>query len=107
MPLGLYTQLVTGIGNFDLGVLVPVGIGLVATMALLSRAVNSLMDNHYSVAFHGIIGIVVAATVAIVPHGSFAAGAGSALVNTVCLAAGVVSALALDRFNSSVDVPER
>lgn len=107
MPLGLYTQLVTGIGNFERGVIVPVGIGLVATMVLLSRAVNSLMDNHYSVAFHGIIGIVVAATIVIVPYGSFAAGAGSALVNTVCLATGVVAALALDRFNSSVDVPER
>ena len=107
MPLGLYTQLVTGIGNFDPGVLVPVGIGLVATLVLLSRAVTSLMDHHYSVAFHGIIGIVVAATIVIVPFGSFVAGVGSALVNTVCLVAGVAAALALGKFNTSVNVPDK
>lgn len=107
MPLGLYTQLVTGIGDFDPGVLVPVGIGLVATLVLLSRAVTSLMDHHYSVAFHGIIGIVVAATIVIVPFGSFAASVGSALVNTLCLVAGVTAALALDKFNASVDVPDK
>lgn len=106
MPLGLYTPLVVGIGDFDFGVLVPAGIGALATVILLARAVDSLMTNHYSVAFHGIVGIVVAATIVIVPFQSFTVSVGSCVVNLVCLVVGVVVALALDRFNQKFDVPE-
>ena len=54
-------------------------------------------------AFHAIIGIVIAATIMIVPFGSFAVSVGAAVVNIVCLAVGVIAALALDKFNSSVE----
>lgn len=102
MPLGLYTPFIDGIGNIDFGVLIPGGIGALATVILFSQAVNSLMKHHYSEMFHAIIGIVAAATVVIIPFGSFAS-AGSAVVNVVCLAVGVAAALALDKFNSSVE----
>ncbi|MBQ7825464.1 MAG: DUF368 domain-containing protein, partial [Clostridia bacterium] len=67
MPLGLYTPFIDGIGNIDFGVLIPGGVGALLTVILFSRAVASLMSSHYSVMFHGIIGIVVAATLVIVP----------------------------------------
>jgi len=102
MPLGLYTPFINGIGNIDFGVLIPGGIGALLTVILFSRAVDSMMKHHYSVMFHAIIGVVVAATLVIIPFGSFAAGVGSALINVICLAAGVVSALALDKFNSGI-----
>ena len=102
MPLGLYTPFIDGIGNIDFGVLIPGGIGALLTVILFSRAVDSLMKSHYSVMFHGIIGIVVAATLVIIPFASFAS-VGSAIVNLICLAVGVVCALALDKFNSSVE----
>lgn len=102
MPLGLYTPFIDGIGSLNLGVLIPGGVGALLTVILFSRAVASLMKSHYSVMFHGIIGIVVAATIVIVPFAGFAS-VGSALVNIVCLAAGIVCALALDKFNSSVE----
>lgn len=102
MPLGLYTPFIDGIGNIDFGVLIPGGVGALLTVILFSRAVASLMNSHYSVMFHGIIGIVVAATIVIVPFASFAS-IGSAVANIVCLIAGVVCALALDKFNSSVE----
>ena len=101
MPLGLYTPFVDGIGHFDMNVLVPGGIGAVVTVILLAKAVNTLFENYYSLAFHGIIGIVIAATVMIIPVSSFATP-GSAIVNIICIAAGVVIALALDKFNSGV-----
>ena len=103
MPLGLYTPFIDGIGNIDFGVLVPGGIGALLTVVLFSQAVNYLMNKHYSVMFHSIIGIVVAATIVIIPFASFTAGVGSALVNVVCMAGGVAAALALDKFNSSVE----
>ncbi|MFR3656804.1 MAG: DUF368 domain-containing protein [Eisenbergiella sp.] len=106
MPLGLYTPFVEAIGNLELGVLVPAGISALLTMLLLARAINTLMDRYYSVVFHAIIGIVIAATVMIIPFGSFAAGVSACVLNLVCLAAGIVTALLLDRFNSKYAAAE-
>lgn len=101
MPLGLYTPFIDGIGSIDFSVLIPGGIGALLTIILLARAVDSLMKHHYSVMFHAIIGIVIAATIVIVPFASFTGVA--AIINLACLIAGVVIALALDKFNSSVE----
>lgn len=106
MPLGLYTPFVEAIGNLELGVLVPAGISALLTMLLLARAINTLMNRYYSVVFHAIIGIVIAATVMIIPFGSFAAGVSACVLNLVCLAAGIVTALLLDRFNSKYAAAE-
>lgn len=103
MPLGLYTPFVDGIGHFDMGILLPAGIGAVVTVLCLARAINALFDNFYSVAFHGIIGIVIAATVMIIPVSGFMSP-GTAIVNIICIAAGIVIALLLDKFNSRVKV---
>ena len=104
MPLGLYTPFVDGIGHLDFSVLIPGGIGAVVTVICLAKAVNALFDHFYSLAFHAIVGIVIAATVMIIPFGSFAASAAQCIVNLVCIAVGVAAALLLDRFNSHVPV---
>lgn len=103
MPLGLYTPFVDGIGHFDLGILVPAGIGALVTVICLAKAVNALFNRHYSIAFHGIIGIVIAATVMIIPVSGFSTME-AAVPNGICIAAGIVIALLLDRFNSSIKV---
>lgn len=103
MPLGLYTPFVDGLGNLNFSVIVPAGIGAVITVICLAKAVDALFDRFYPYAFHAIIGIVIAATIMIVPFGSFAVSVGAAAVNVVCLAVGVIAALALDKFNSSVE----
>ena len=105
MPLGLYTPFVDGIGHFDMSILIPGGIGAVITVICLAKAINALFDNFYSIAFHGIIGIVIAATIMTIPFAGFADPAAAA-VNLICIAAGIAAALALDRFNSRVNVPE-
>ena len=106
MPLGLYTPFVDGIGHFDMSVLIPGGIGALITVILLAKAVNALFDRFYSLAFHAIIGIVIAAPVMIIPYASFAVSVGQCLVNLACLAVGTVAALLLDRFNMSVKARE-
>ena len=103
MPLGLYTPFVDGLGNLNFSVIVPAGIGAVVTVICLAKAVDALFDRFYPYEFHAIIGIVIAATIMIVPFGSFAVSVGAAAVNIVCLAVGVIAALALDKFNSSVE----
>ena len=103
MPLGLDTPFIDGIGHFDMGILIPGGIGALVTVICLAKAVNALFDNYYSIAFHGIIGIVIAATVMIIPFSGFTSP-GTALVNGVCIIIGILVALALDKFNSRVKV---
>lgn len=102
MPLGLYTPFVDGLGSLKFGILVPAGIGAVITIICLARAVDTLFDRFYPYAFHAIIGVVLAATLMIVPVDSFTASPMAAVVNVICLAVGVAAALALDRFNSRV-----
>lgn len=104
MPLGLYEPFVGGIGSMDFSVLIPGGIGALATVILFAKAVNMLFDKFYSVAFHAIIGIVIAATIMIIPFASFTASVGGCIVNIICLVAGIVAALMLDKFNQKYAV---
>ena len=99
MPLGLYEPFVAGIGNFDFAVLIPGGLGALATVILFAKAVDMLFKKHYSVAFHAIVGVVIAATVMTVPARSFTVSVTSCIINVVCLVAGIVSAFLLDKFN--------
>ena len=107
MPLGLYTPFVDGIGHLDFSVLIPGGIGALVTVICLAKAVNALFDHFYNLAFHAIVGIVIAATVMIVPFGSFLASPAQCAINLVCIVVGVVAALLLDRFNSRVAVEKK
>ena len=102
MPLGLYTPFVDGLGSLRPEVLAPAAIGAVVTVIALAKAVNAWFDHFYAYAFHAIIGIVIAATIMIIPFGSFAVSVGSAVANLICLAVGIAAALALDKFNQSV-----
>ena len=106
MPLGLYEPFVAGIGHLDFAVLIPGGIGGLATVLLFAKAVDTLFKKHYSVAFHAIVGVVIAATVMIIPFGSFAASLTGAVVNMICIVAGIVAALLLDKFNQKYKTEE-
>ncbi|MBQ9949663.1 MAG: DUF368 domain-containing protein [Clostridia bacterium] len=106
MPVNLYTPLVSGIGSLDFSVLIPVGIGVVVTVALLARVVTALMKRYYSCVFHAIIGIVIAATLIIIPFETFSHGVVSVLVHTGLMISGVGLALLLDKFNGSVTKPD-
>ncbi len=104
MPLGLYEPFVAGIGHLDFSILIPGGIGGLATVILFSKAVDTLFTKHYSVAFHAIVGVVIAATIMIIPVESFTISVSSALINVVCLVVGIVAALLLDKFNKKFAV---
>ena len=106
MPLGLYTPFVDGLGNLEMGIIVSAGIGAVVTVICLARAVDALFDHYYPYAFHAIIGIVIAATIMIIPVDSFTVSVGSAVTNIICIVVGIVAALALDTFNSKIPVED-
>ena len=106
MPLGLYTPFVDGIGHLDFSVLIPGGIGALVTVICLAKAVNALFDHFYNLAFHAIIGIVIAATVMIIPFDSFTVSAGQTMTNLFYLVIGIIAALVLDYFNQKVPVEQ-
>ena len=90
-----------------MSILIPSGIGALATVICLSKAVNALFDKYYSLAFHAIVGIVLAATIMIVPLESlFSAFQNGAfreiLTDVLCIGIGAVAALLLDDFNHKV-----
>ena len=102
MPLGLYTPFVEGIGHVRPEVLLPGAAGCVVTFLCLAKLVNRLFERHYALMFHGIFGIVGAATVMTVPWGSFATSADAASRNLFCVAAGIVTAILLDFMNEKL-----
>ena len=102
MPLGLYTPFVEGIGHVRPEVLLPGVAGCVVTFICLAKLVNRLFERQYALMFHGILGIVGAATVMTVPWGSFATSADAASRNLFCMAAGIVTAILLDFMNEKL-----
>lgn len=100
MPLGLYTPFVEGLGRLRSSVLVPGVLGAVVTIVLLAKAVDRLFERHYSIAFHAIVGVVSAATLVIIPFRDMASSFAALLSDLICLAVGIVLALALDQFNA-------
>ena len=65
MYLHLYEPMSRGIGALDLGVIIPVTIGVLLTIFLLAKAVSKLFDKAYALVYHFIIGTVVGSSVAI------------------------------------------
>ena len=102
----LYEHITGAIGNLNFGVLLPIGVGAVLTLVLLTKAIDWLLNTHYSVTFHGIIGIVIAATIFTVPVAAFTAGVGSCLLHLLFVVLGAIATLALDKFNQKVEKPE-
>ena len=105
MPLGLYTPFVAGLGRLEMPVVLPALLGGLAGMALLPGAVARLMEACYAQTMHAIVGVVLAATVWIIPFRSFASDLDACLMNLLCLVLGILLAMVLERFNRSFEIP--
>ena len=67
MALGLYEPMLAGLARLDFLVLSASLPGMLLTIFLLARVVTWFFRRYYSVAFHGIFGIVLASTLVIIP----------------------------------------
>lgn len=65
---GLYQPMLAGISGLDIGVLIPMGIGMAICLLLLSKAMGFAYKNHYATVSHGVLGIVAATAVMLVPY---------------------------------------
>ena len=67
MCLNIYESFNAGLSVLDMEVVIPWIIGMAITVILFARIVDKAFKKHYSVCYHGVIGIVLASTLIIVP----------------------------------------
>lgn len=67
MYMGLYQAMSDGFKNLDMSVIIPIGIGGLLTVVLLSKFFAYIFQNYYAKFFHFILGVVFASTLIIVP----------------------------------------
>lgn len=100
MALGLYQPMLEGLANLDLLVLSASLPGMVLTIFLLARLVTWFFRRFYSVAFHGIFGIVLASTLVIIP--TTYSGAGEAVCSVLFCVGGFLLAFFLARLDRRI-----
>ena len=99
MALGLYEPMMEGLSELDIAVLSSSVPGIVLSILLLARFMSWLFRTHYSVAFHGILGIVLASTVVIIP---LEYTAGEIALSAVCCAGGFLLAFVMAKLDRKI-----
>ena len=100
MALGLYQPMLEGLARLDFLVLSACLPGMVLTILLLARLVSSFFRKHYSIAFHGIFGIVLASTLVIIPTSYV--GAWEIVLSAVCCIGGFLLAYFMARLDRRI-----
>jgi putative membrane protein len=67
--LGLYQPMAAGLRVLDLGVAVPLALGLILIVLILAKLIAWLFKKFYAFMYHFILGVVVGSTLAIIPDG--------------------------------------
>ena len=88
--LGLYVPLTEGISSFDMGVLLPFGIGIVVTVLLLAKLVNMMFKKHYALISRIILGFVISSSLKTLPHEFKSVW--TMIISFVCFAGGFIVA---------------
>ena len=86
---GIYEKMSEGISTLDFGVIIPLGLAMLATLLLFSRLMKLVFDKFYSIVSHCVLGFVVATTLMILP--SFATEWYNILIYVGCIVAGGVA----------------
>ncbi len=99
--LGVMTPMMAGISGLDMGVILPMGFGLLACVLLLSRGIGWLLEKRFTAAMHAVVGLTLASTVVILPL-SASYSLANVLIYVVCFGAGVGIALWMERMNQKL-----
>lgn len=86
---GIYEQMSAGISHLDFGVLIPLGLAMLATLLLFSKLMKLVFDKFHSVVSHCVLGFVVATTIMILP--SFKTSLINILIYVLCIICGGVA----------------
>ena len=99
--LGIFEPIVNGAKHFDFGILLPLAIGGITVIALLSKLVNRLYEKHFSVMAHAILGLVIATIIPILPRRF--ENATSVFLQMGLIVIGFFAAVLLDRIGTNVN----
>lgn len=67
--LGIYQAMASGIKQLDLGVILPIMVGVLICILIFAKLISWLFNKAYTLMYHLILGIVVGSTLAIIPRG--------------------------------------
>jgi putative membrane protein len=67
--LGLYQPMASGIRQLNLGVIIPLILGVVIIILVFAKLINWLFKKEYAFMYHCVLGTVVGSTAAIIPGG--------------------------------------
>ena len=95
--LGLYQPMANGIKNLELGVILPLILGVVLVIFLFARVVSWLFRKHHTLMYHIIIGIVIGSTAAIIPSG--VSGVGVILACALLFVVGAAASFGLAKLD--------
>lgn len=95
--LGLYQPMANGIKNLQLGVIIPLVLGVVLVIFVFAKLVNWLFKKHYTFMYHLIIGVVLGSTAAIIPLG--VSGWGTILICAVLFIVAAAASFALAKLD--------
>lgn len=84
--MGMYGAMVEAFKRLDLTVLIPIAIGGIMCVLLLSKLVDMLFNKAYAVLFHFILGVVIASTLMIIPTDYNYLGIGTLVCAAACAA---------------------
>lgn len=99
MALGLYQPMLDGLAHLDLLVLSASLPGMLLAIVLLARLMSWFLRTHYSIAFHGILGVVLASTAVIVPT-EYASG--EIWLSALCCGGGFLLAYLMARMDRRI-----
>lgn len=100
MALGLYEPLLNALATLNIPVLMMTVPGIVGSVLLFARLVNWFFKHNYAVALHGILGIVAASTLVIIPVSY--TGAAEIAGSVVCCVGGYLLARLMDRLDRRI-----
>ena len=100
LALGLYEPVLNAMTEPNIPILAAIVPGVVLSVLLMARFVNWLFRRYHALAFHGILGVVLASTLVIVPVSY--EGLAEILISTVCCVGGFGIARLMDRLDDRI-----
>lgn len=97
LALGLFDKFLDAFNNFDLSMLIPLGLGLLFSVFVLSKAIDFALTNHRKSTYCMILGLTVGSVVDVLYKGIDGFEGDMLIPVIVCIVAGIALGFALNK----------
>lgn len=98
--MGVYNQITDGVGRLDLGVIIPLFVGIAGVVFLFARLVNYVYNRHFSLVSHMILGFIISSTLLIMP--STFKDSKEIIISIIVFFGGFAIAWGMDKFGERI-----